>query len=73
VNVTWPVVARTQGLAPLIGWLSSTAPDGYEEFVAAFRKSLKEASKRSVQEFRIEFRWALKVSNNLMVLALGCG
>ena len=39
----WPLAARGQQPAmPVVGFLNSTSPDGWEPLVAAFRQGLKD-------------------------------
>src|SRR4051812_44222896 len=41
--VAWPLSARSQqSVMPLVGFLSSTSPGGYQNYLIAFRKGLAE-------------------------------
>src|SRR6266567_8876380 len=55
----WPLVARAQQPAmPVIGFLSSRAPEDSDHLVAAFRRGLAEGGFVEGQNVAIEFRWA---------------
>jgi putative ABC transport system substrate-binding protein len=65
----WPVVARAQQSAPVIGFLNSASPGGYATNVAAFRQGLSEAGFIEGRNVAIEFRWAEDQIARLVELA----
>ena len=54
----WPLAARAQQVLPVIGFMSSRAPEDSEHLVAAFRRRLREGGFVEGQNVAIEFRWA---------------
>jgi putative tryptophan/tyrosine transport system substrate-binding protein len=66
----WPIAARAQQAAmPLIGFMSSRSPEGYEYVVAAFRRGLGEGGLIEGKNVVIEFRWAHGEYDRLPALA----
>jgi putative ABC transport system substrate-binding protein len=66
----WPLAARAQQPAiPVIGWLGSTAAEGYRDRVAEFRTGLREQGFVERQNVAVEYRWADDHSERLPQLA----
>src|SRR5262249_47532842 len=54
--VSWPVVARAQ--QPTIGFLGTTTPSAWSEWVAAFLHRLRDLGWIEGRNLAIEYRWA---------------
>ena len=66
----WPVAARGQHPAmPVIGFLSSTSPGGYQNYLIAFRKGLAELGYSEGRNLVVEYRWAEGQFDRLPALA----
>src|SRR5438552_1095796 len=66
----WPRAARAQQPAmPVVGFLSSSSPDAYQDRLRAFRKGLSEAGFVEGRNVAIEFRFAEFQNDRLPALA----
>ncbi len=61
----WPLPARAEQAAPIVGFLRSASLDNAGPLMAAFRQGLKEASYVEGQNVAIEFRSAEGHSDRL--------
>ena len=69
--VAWPLTARAQRRAvPLIGFLSGTSYEGGSEFLAAFRRGLREERFVEGENVTIQPRWADGQYDRLPALAM---
>ena len=69
-TVAWPLAARAQQSAmPVIGFLSTKAPDDTPRLLAAFREGLKDAGFVEGQNVTIEYRFANNQNERLPALA----
>ena len=57
---TWPLVARAQqpGKLPTIGFLGTTSPSSWNQWVAAFAQRLRDLGWIESRTVAIEYRWA---------------
>jgi putative ABC transport system substrate-binding protein len=63
----WPLAARAQQAAPVIGLLEIGTPSSYD--LSGFRRGLKEAGYTEGQNLAIEYRWANDDPSRLSELA----
>ena len=66
----WPLAAQAQQRAmPIIGFLSTVSPDGFEDRVRAFRQGLQETGYVEGMNVAIEYRWAENKLERLPMLS----
>jgi len=65
----WPLAAKAQQAAPVIGFLRSTSSADSGPLVAAFRQGVREAGLVEGQDCAIEYRWADNQLDRLPELA----
>ena len=70
VAAAWPLAGRAQQpTMPVVGFLHSASPEGWEPMVAAFRAGLNETGLFEGRGIAIEFRWAAGQYDRLPALA----
>jgi putative tryptophan/tyrosine transport system substrate-binding protein len=67
--VAWPLAARAQQPMPVIGFMSSRAPEDSLHLLEAYRRGLKEGGFVEGRNVAIEFRWARGDYSRLPALA----
>src|SRR5262245_59681221 len=65
----WPLAARTQQLAPIIGFLNSGSAAEFAHLVAAFKEGLNELGFVEGRNVAVEYRWAQGENERLPRLA----
>jgi ABC-type uncharacterized transport system substrate-binding protein len=66
----WPLAARAQqAVMPVIGYLHSSTPDGFSDYLRALRQSIKESGYVEGENLVIEYRWAENEPDRLLVQA----
>ena len=65
----WPIVAQAQQLAmPVVGFLRSTRPEGFENLPEAVRAGLREGGYDVGRNLAIEYHWGNEQLDSLPVL-----
>src|SRR5262245_43887624 len=64
----WPLAARAQQRAPIIGFVGSDSPELYMERLRAFRLGLRVTGFMEGQNVTIEYRWAEGRNDQLRTL-----
>ncbi len=67
--VTWPLTAIAQKPRPLIGFLNSQSPAGWEPFTTAFERGLFEGGFMASRDVEIDYRWANGQDDGLLSLS----
>src|SRR5215510_14646831 len=66
----WPLAARAQQPAmPVVGYLTSSTPEGFSGYLRALRQGLKESGYVEGENVAIEYRWAENQIDRLPALA----
>ena len=66
----WPLAAQAQQRTmPIIGFLSTVSPDGFEDRVRAFGQGLQETGYVEGMNVAIEYRWAENKLDRLPTLS----
>jgi len=67
---TWPMVARAQQTAPIVGVLNGQSADNYSYLMAALRLGLQDTDFVEGQNVAIEYRWAEGHEERLPAMAV---
>jgi putative tryptophan/tyrosine transport system substrate-binding protein len=68
--IVWPIAANAQqGAIPVIGFLSSASPIGWDNYLAAFRNGLRDQGFVEGKNVVVEYRWADGEYEHLSILA----
>src|SRR5262245_66382247 len=65
----WPLTARAQQPAPVVGFLSSASPEAFAPYLDAFQLGLEQAGFVEGRNFAIVYRWARGRDDQLPALA----
>ena len=66
----WPLIAHAQQAAmPVIGFLNSGSPEGFEERIAAVLKGMNETGYIEGRNIEIDYQWARAKYDRLPILA----
>jgi putative tryptophan/tyrosine transport system substrate-binding protein len=69
-TAAWPFAARAQQPAmPVIGFLGTLSPEGFNEQMRGFRQGLRESGYVESENLKIEYRWADSQTDRLPALA----
>lgn len=71
--VTWPLAARAQQEAPLIGFLISGAADSFAIFVDAFKQGMRDNGMVEGRDYRLDLRFAEGDYSRFQTLAAEVG
>jgi putative tryptophan/tyrosine transport system substrate-binding protein len=57
--IAWPLTAAAQQRRlPVIGFLNSASPIGWENYIAGFHRGLEQVGVSEGKNVKVEYRWA---------------